>query len=110
MKIKAKAGDLAEALALGRASESFACLSLSPLCLLLEVDGGERVLVGIADDEALPIELRVGSFDGLWRREAARAHRQHPSAASPRRLSSATATGRYFPMCISKPQAAPRAV
>ena len=36
-----------------------------PSRLLLEVDAGERLPVVIADDEAPPIQLWVGLFDGL---------------------------------------------
>jgi hypothetical protein len=39
--------------------------------LILEVDVGERLPVGVADDEAPPIQLGVGLVDGRRRREAA---------------------------------------
>ena len=39
-----------------------------------EVDVGERLTSRIVDDEALPPELRVGSFDGPGQREAAMFH------------------------------------
>jgi hypothetical protein len=38
--------------------------------LLLEIDVGERLPIGIADDEASPIQLGVGLVDGPGRREA----------------------------------------
>ena len=39
--------------------------------LLLEIDVGERLPVGVADDEAPPMQLGVGLVDGPRRREAA---------------------------------------
>jgi hypothetical protein len=33
--------------------------------LVLEIDAGERLPVGVANDEAPPIQLWVGLFDGL---------------------------------------------
>ncbi len=38
--------------------------------LPFEIDVGERVPISIADDEASPIQLRVGLVDGPGRREA----------------------------------------
>jgi hypothetical protein len=38
---------------------------------LLEIDVGERLTAGVADDEAPPIQLGVGLVDGRRRREAA---------------------------------------
>jgi hypothetical protein len=43
----------------------------APSRFLLEIDIGERMAVGVMDDEALSPELGVGSFDGPRRREAA---------------------------------------
>ena len=37
--------------------------ALDPKWPIREVDVGERVAVGVADDETLPIELRVGVLD-----------------------------------------------
>ena len=42
--------------------------------LVIEVDVGERLAVAVADDEALPIELRVGLLDGPRRREVMLVH------------------------------------
>ncbi len=42
--------------------------------LVIEVDVGERLAVAVADDEALPIELRVGLLDGPRRREVTLVH------------------------------------
>jgi hypothetical protein len=39
--------------------------------LLLEIEVGQRLPVGVADDEAPPIQLGVGLVDGRRRREAA---------------------------------------
>jgi hypothetical protein len=39
--------------------------------LLLEIDVGERLPVGVADDEAPPMQLGVGLVEGPRRREAA---------------------------------------
>jgi hypothetical protein len=44
----------------------------SPAGLILEIHVGERVPVGVADNEALPIQLRVGLLGGPRRWEAAR--------------------------------------
>ena len=46
----------------------------APSGLILEIDVGERVPVGVADDEAPPIQLGVGLVDGPGRREAAGRH------------------------------------
>ena len=43
----------------------------APSPFFLEIDVGERVIVVVADDETLPLELRVGIFNGPGRREAA---------------------------------------
>ena len=48
----------------------------APTGLLLEIDVGEGMAVGVADDEAILAELHVGVVNGPWRREAAFGHRQ----------------------------------
>jgi hypothetical protein len=45
--------------------------------LVLEIDIGERVPAGVADDEAPPIQLGVGVVDGPRRREAALRHSRY---------------------------------
>jgi len=45
----------------------------SPAGLILEIDIGKRVAVGVADDETVLAELHVRVIDGPRRREAAEA-------------------------------------
>ncbi len=55
-----------------------------PSRLVLEIDVGERVPVGVADDEAVLAELHVQVIDGPGRREAARFHRSARDPLPPR--------------------------
>ena len=49
-----------------------------PPRLLLETEVGQRLPVGVADDEAPPIHLGVGLVDGPGQREAALRHGPRP--------------------------------
>ena len=58
----------------------------SPAGLLLEIDVGERVAVGVADDVAVLDELFVGSSTDQGRRQTARlSHQTGRSAARQQR-------------------------
>jgi len=59
-------------------------LRRAPPQLLLEIDIGERLPVGVADDEAPSIQLGVGFLDGPRRREAAFGLVDHCTIADPR--------------------------
>ena len=65
-------GSLAMLVAMRRASSRVSSLAAARLPgLALEVYVGERLPIGVADDQAPPIQLGVGLVDGRRRREAA---------------------------------------
>ena len=60
--------------------------------LLLEIDVGERLPVGVADDEAPPMQLGVGLVDGPGRRKRRWGSRRNfaaPPPEAPHRLGNA---------------------
>jgi hypothetical protein len=66
--------------AMRRASSLVSGLAATPTGLVLEIDIGERVAVGAADDEAVLAEVLVSVVDGPLRREAVGRHGSHRNA------------------------------